>query len=141
MAGAGRVKTYYLLDSDAVIDYLGGIPATVQLLGQLDARGDVLCLCDIVVGEVFAGLLPKDRPAAQPWLPTLAYLPTTAEMAQQAGAWKYDFARRGITLALTDCLIAATAHGHQATLITGNVRDFPMPELSILRLPRANQPR
>ncbi len=128
--------TLYLLDADAVIDYLGGIPATVRLLQQLDAAGDVLCTSAVVVGEVYAGLLPAHRAAAQAWLPTLAYLSTTVEMAQQAGEWKYAYARRGIPLSLTDCLIAATAHGYQARVVTGNVKDFPMPEIVVLPLPR-----
>jgi predicted nucleic acid-binding protein len=39
-------------------------------------------------------------------------------------------------LPLTDALIAATAVEHNATVVTGNVRDYPMPEVSILPLPR-----
>ena len=99
-------------------------------------RGDTLCISTVVIGEVYAGLEPRDRPQAQAWLPTLEYLDTTAAMAQQAGEWKYAYARRGTTLALTDCLIAATAHGHGALLVTGNARDFPQSEVQKLPLPR-----
>jgi predicted nucleic acid-binding protein len=35
-----------------------------------------------------------------------------------------------------DMLIAATAVAHGATVVTANIRDFPVPEVSLLQLPR-----
>lgn len=43
---------------------------------------------------------------------------------------------RGLQLPATDCLIAATAHEHGALVITRNVKDFPMPEVTLLPLAR-----
>ncbi len=130
--------TRYLLDADAVIDHIMGRPGTIALLERLDAGGDTLCVCDVVVAEVYSGLLQRDWVPAQAFLSGLTYLITTARMAQQAGEWRFAYARRGVSLATTDCLIAATAHGHQAILVTGNVKDFPMPEIQLLptRQPR-----
>jgi predicted nucleic acid-binding protein len=51
-------------------------------------------------------------------------------MARQAGRWRHDYARRGVTLALPDLLIAATAVEYGLTLITDNRKHFLMPELS-----------
>jgi predicted nucleic acid-binding protein len=39
-------------------------------------------------------------------------------------------------MAITDSLIAATAIDHAAVLVTGNAKDFPMPEVMLLPLPR-----
>jgi hypothetical protein len=44
---------------------------------------------------------------------------------------RYEWARKGITLTLTDTMIAATALQYGLTLITDNKKDFPMPELTI----------
>jgi len=66
----------------------------------------------------------------------MLFLETSAEMAERAGDWRYAFARRGVTLAMTDCLIAATAEGHEAGVVTGNLKDFPMAQLRIVPLPR-----
>jgi predicted nucleic acid-binding protein len=41
-----------------------------------------------------------------------------------------------LQLSTTDCLIAAIAVEHQAQLVTGNRRDFPMPEITVVPLPR-----
>ena len=126
----------YLLDSDAVIDVLNRVPRTLFLLRSLSAHRERLCICAVVLAEVYAGLQPRDEARARSFLPTLLYLATSVHIAEQAGRWRYQFARVGRVLPTTDVLIAATAVSNGATVITGNVRDYPMPELSLLPLPR-----
>ena len=126
----------YLLDTDAVIDYLNGVPSTVALIQTLYQQGDGLCTCDIVTAEVHAGLHPSERERGSELLASLRFLPTSPDAASQAGVWRYDHARRGRQLSTTDCLIAAIAREHQTTLVTGNITDYPMPDLNILSLPR-----
>jgi predicted nucleic acid-binding protein len=128
----------YLLDTDAIIDYLLGIPSTVTMIQELHGRGDTLCVCDVVIAEVYAGLRTQHRQAAEKLLSACTFLPTTLPIARQAGQWRYDYARKGIPLATTDTLVAAVAHTHGATIVTGNTRDYPMPELSLNPLERAN---
>lgn len=126
----------YLLDTDAVIDLLKNVRETVSLVQGLHSRSDTLCTSGIVLGEVFSGLHAHDRTRAETLLSGLLYLTTTAEAARRAGEWRYDYARRGQQTAITDCLIAATAVDHAAVLVTGNTKDFPMPEVTLLPLPR-----
>jgi hypothetical protein len=126
----------YLLDTDAIIDHLVGHVPSVALIQELHSRGDALCTCDVVVTELYAGVRPGDREKARRLLAALQLLPTSFDVARQAGEWRYTYARRGRALATTDVLIAATAHAHQATIVTGNGDDYPMPELSLLALPR-----
>jgi predicted nucleic acid-binding protein len=131
----------FLLDSDAVIDYLKGFPDSVALIRKLHADGDSLCVCDVVVAEVYSGLLPKDRGQARKLLSACEFLPTSAEMAERAGEWRYSHARRGLTISTTDALIAATAFSHGAKVVTGNAADYPMPEITIVQLPRSARSR
>lgn len=129
--------TGYLLDSDAVVDYLKGFASTVMFIRQLGAQGHQLCTCGVVECEVYTGLPPKQRSQAEQLLDALEYLPTSRGAARQAGHWRNAYRSRGVQLSATDCLIAATAHEGGAAVITANVRDFPMPELTIVPLPRA----
>lgn len=128
--------TLYLLDTDAVIDFFKGFPSTVELIQNLFRQSETLCTCAVVVAEVYAGLNPSERERGQELLGSLRFFPTSPEAAAQAGLWRYAFARQGVPLATTDCLIAAIAHAHRATLITGNTDDYPMPELRRMPLPR-----
>jgi tRNA(fMet)-specific endonuclease VapC len=128
--------TRHLLDSDTVIDALNGFAPTLALLQRLTRQGDTLCRCAIVTTEVYAGLSPAERSRADAFLSSLESLPTTDTAAVQAGIWRYDFARTGITLATTDCLIAAIAAEQGTTVVTGNRRHFPMPDVTVVPLPR-----
>jgi predicted nucleic acid-binding protein len=126
----------YLLDSDAVIDHLKGVGPTIALVDTLINGRNILCTCDVVLAEVYTGLPPAARDAAEQFLATLDFLPSVPEIGRQAGLWKYQFARQGTTVALTDALIAATALHWGATVVTGNPRHYPMAEVSLLPLPR-----
>src|SRR5438874_13705829 len=124
----------YLLDTDAIIDFLRGFPGTVSLIRQLHDRGETLCVCDIVIAEVYAGLRPQHRDSAERLLYALDFLPTSPQIAREAGQWRYDFARKGLTLAATDTLIAATAEAHGAAVVTGNGKHYPMAQVTVLPL-------
>jgi tRNA(fMet)-specific endonuclease VapC len=127
--------TRYLLDSDTVIGVLKGAVAATQLIDELYRQGDTLCTCAVVVTEVYAGLRPFDVRKGDELLQSMRFLTSPPQIGRQAGRWRYEFARQGVQLSAPDCLIAATAHYHRATLITGNTRHFPMTELTTLRLP------
>ena len=126
----------YLLDTDAVIDFFKGFPSTVKLIQQLFQQGETLCTCAVVMAEVYAGLDPTERSQGQELLGSLRFFTTSPGAARQAGFWRYTFARQGVQLATTDCLIAAIAHERGAMLVTGNTDDYPMPDLRRMRLPR-----
>lgn len=129
----------YLVDSDAVIDYLQDVSATADMIEGLYDQGDKICVCDVVLAEVYSGLDPAEYTRAELLLGGLTFVETSREAAKRAGEWRYVFRRQGRQLSTTDALIAATAVLHQATLVTGNVSDFPMTEVSVLPLPRTKR--
>jgi hypothetical protein len=57
----------------------------------------------------------------------LRFFATSPGAAKQAGLWRYAFARQGVQLATTDCLIAAIAHERGAALVTGNMDSIRCP--------------
>ena len=77
---------------------------------------------------------PKEETATEEFLRSLQYFDITWQIARQAGLLKRDFSQKGKTLTLSDATIAAVAFHHQVTLITANMRDFPMKELTIYPL-------
>lgn len=125
----------YLLNADAVIGYLNGVPSALRLFSELYRQGNTLCTCAMVMTEVYTGLTPIELERGDKLLRPMRFLRASPDIGRQAGLWRYEFARTGLQLAAPDCLIAATAYHHGATLVTGNTRRFPMTALATLRLP------
>lgn len=125
----------YLLDASVLIDWLKGRRQAAELLEELVRRGDVLAVNAIAIAETFSGFSAEERGRAEPVLQTLGFWDIDLEVAKLAGTYRYTYARMGQPLSVPDTLMAAHAVARGATLITGNVRDFPMPELGLEKLP------
>ena len=94
-----------------------------------------LCTSVVSVSEVFAGLRAGEQAGATALLRTLRWIPVTGEIAVLAGELRRHYSRQGITLALADMLIAATAISTEAYLATSNRKHFPMSEVSFYEVP------
>ena len=124
----------YLLDTTVIIDALNDKKNRRQLLRELTAAGNILACCPINITEVYAGLRPKEEEGTARFLHTLQLYPMTWPVAELAGLLKRDYGKKGQTLNLGDVIIAATALENGLTLITDNVKDFPMKDLSLYPL-------
>jgi len=129
----------FLLDSSVIIDVLNDKRGRPALLLELLNDGHLLACCPINVTEVYAGLRPKEEGATEALFASLQYFPITLQAARLAGELKRDHRHKGITLNLGDVIIAAVALSNQLTLLTDNVKDFPMKALSLYPLPKHNR--
>jgi predicted nucleic acid-binding protein len=124
----------YLLDTTALIDFSKGKEPAFSLIHRFIEHGDEVGVSPINVTEFYAGLAPAQREVWDAFFEPLLLWPISLAAAKQAGRFRYDFARRGITLSTTDALVAAVAREVGATLVTSNVKDYPMDEVSLLPL-------
>ena len=124
----------YLLDTSVIVDALNNKRGRRDVLMGLATQGHLLACCAINVAEVYAGMRPKEESATEEFLRSLEYYPLTWPVARLAGLLKRDHARKGVTLTLADTSIAAVALMYQLTLITDNVKDFPMKGLALYSL-------
>jgi predicted nucleic acid-binding protein len=125
----------YLLDTSVIIDALNNKRNRAQALKELLQQGHLLGCCSINVTEVYAGLRSHEETRTKELLESLQYFPIVWGVARMAGLLKRDFSRKGITLATTDVTIAATAIHYQLTLLSDNLKHYPMKELNIYPLP------
>ena len=122
--------TKLLLDTDVLIDVLRGREAVKAFLEDAADRF-VPCCSVISVAELFVGMYPEEERATRALLDGLVILPVTQEVAEVAGRFKRGTTTRRLELA--DCLIAATAYVDGATLATGNVKDYPMSDITVVK--------
>jgi len=130
----GRLSNY-LLDTDVLINWLRGVREVRQRIRDLAEEQHELAVCCISVGELYSGLREDNRSEAERILADVDYWDIGRTAAELSGAYRYHYSRQGVQISIADALQAALAVTSDATLVTGNVRDFPMPELRLLRLP------
>jgi predicted nucleic acid-binding protein len=123
----------YLLDTSIIVDLLNGRRNRVELLTDLARQGHSLACCSINVTEVYAGLRPGEEQRTAEFLESMEWYEVTWEIARRAGLFRRDFQKRGITLSLADVTIAAVAIANDLTLMSDNVRNFPMKDLNLYR--------
>jgi predicted nucleic acid-binding protein len=121
-----------LIDTNVIIDLLRG---REQGLHLLESDRDPLMVSAITVHEVFAGMRFGEEEMTETMLSGFESLPFGAEEARLTGCWWREYRQRGITLDLRDLAIAAAAVVRGVPLATGNVKDFPMPELRVEQWP------
>jgi len=122
----------YLLDSCVLIDVLRGREDRVAGVRRLVEGGGSLACCDVVVVEVLGGMRRSERDATMDLVDSLEYLVLSSAGAIRAGEWRTAFRQKGVTLSTADCIIAAVADEHSATLVTGNVAHYPEPGLNLM---------
>ena len=121
--------TKIVLDTDVLIDVLRGREAARSFLQDVADRF-VPCCSVISVAELYVGMRPEEETGTRMFLDGLVIIPVTYEIAEVAGRFKKRTTSRRLELA--DCLIAATAFIEGANLATGNVKDYPMQEITVL---------
>jgi predicted nucleic acid-binding protein len=125
--------TRYLLDSNVLMYWLSGVQRASALLAELSGRGDLLALNAVSVVETYSGIPPDDLERIDLLLGAFEYWQVDWAVARLAGEYRHKYARQGRKLPVPDVILGAHAITRDATLITNNERDYPMPELRILK--------
>lgn len=123
----------FLLDTSVLIDFSRGVVPVRDRLLDL-AQEHSLGICGIGITEFYSGIQRGARPVVDELIDSLTYWEITRPMFLTAAHYRYEFARKGIALASPDTIVAAVALHRKATLLTGNVKHFPMPDIAVERL-------
>ena len=124
----------YLLDTDTLIDFLQDRGNARKRITAFIEADEEVALCAITVGEVFSGLSEKNRKQWTDWLFALPYWHIDWSSAMQAGIDRKEASEAGTTLSVTDSLLASLARQQDATLLTSNIKHYPMKDVRVLSL-------
>jgi len=123
----------YLLDSTVLIEFSKGVEPTASAVLALIENDHLLGVCAVSIAEFYSGAF-GDTSAMDRFLDQLPCFEITREVARTAGRYRLHFLGQGRKLSTTDMLIAAVAKAERAVLLTNNVRDFPMDDITVEQL-------
>ena len=123
----------YLLDSTVLIEFSKRKEPTTSRLLDLIAEDHLVGVCAVSIAEFYSGPV-GDGPAMDRFIDLLPCFEINREVARIAGRYRFDFLQQGRKLSTTDMLIAAVARAEGAVLLTNNVRDFPMKDITVEQL-------
>jgi predicted nucleic acid-binding protein len=113
-----------LFDSTILISHLRGDRRATDLLLEATSTG---ALASVVSrAEIEGGMRSGERADVSRLFEGLRLIPVTDAAARRAGGYLRQFRRSHPGIDLADYLIAGSAEEADATLVTLNVRHFPM---------------
>ena len=121
----------YLIDTDIIIWVLRNNQKYKKLLKNLSKKG-VLYISTITIAEVYKNIYPIEYTDTEEILNQFKSIDVTPFIAKQGGFYWQQFHKKLQNLSLADCLIAATANVHEATLVSLNKKHFPMKDIKLL---------
>ena len=128
----------YLLDTGLVIRHLRGQRKVVRVLRGLGKEGR-LSISAITRLEVRAGMVPEERYATQKLLSRFVTCEVDSAVADRAGDLIARKRAEGVTIAVPDAIIAATAIQQGLSLVTLNPAHFiGLAGLSLVPWPEAD---
>mgnify|MGYP005850457473 CR=1 FL=1 len=132
MSGQGDWESSsYVIDSDVLIDHLRGYRTALDFIDTLILDGAEVCFSVISEAEIYSNVQPGEEASILALFRALTRLNVNGVIARKAGEYRALY-RRSHGMALPDALIAATALVHQSTLITRNVRHYPMLDIQVV---------
>lgn len=120
----------YLLDTDILIWVLRGRQDIVEYISKLKDDSPV-ALSVITIAEIYMNIFPSELVNTEEHLHQYITLEVDQKIAKIGGLYWQQYSNKLKNLSLTDCLIAGTANIHNATLISLNLKHFPMKDIKI----------
>lgn len=131
-----------LFDTAFLIDLVNGDEGAVRKAEEVDAEALFKAISMVTVHEYLRGvyylymhdekLLKSKLKRAEAELARFEIMPYTYEVAKIAAEIDATLALKGLSISLTDVIIAATTLHYKLTLVTRNVEHFKrIPKLSI----------
>ena len=124
----------FLIDTDIIIWVLRGITKYEIFLQDLKDKGS-LSISTITIAEIYKNVFPSEIVKTESVLNELQAWDVTPAIAKQSGLYCQEYIKKLKNLSLTDCLIAATANVNNLTLVSLNIKHFPMRDIKFLRPP------
>lgn len=121
----------YLLDTDVLIWVLRGKKEIIQKVLSLKDKKP-LAISVISIAEIYKNIFPAELVTTEEYLKQHIIFVLDSEIAKMAGLYWQQYVKQFKNLSLTDCLIASTVRVNNLTLVSLNIKHFPMKDIQVL---------
>ena len=121
-----------MFDTDVLINFFNKRKAEIDLVGKFSQEQCQLAISALSLTELLTGWTDEQAARHVPKLKDgFCIQDVSVEIATLAGNLRRAYKSKGRVLPTIDTLIAATTLHLDATLVTNNVKDFPIPSLKL----------
>jgi|SRR3989344_3675852 len=120
----------YILDTDIVIWILREDPKVVSTIGRLGESST--SVSTITIAEVYKNAFPSEIYSIEDLFDHQIIYQISRNTAKEAGLYWNQFHKKLQGLAIADCLVASTAKEYGLTVLTLNIRHFPMTDIKVI---------
>lgn len=122
----------YVFDTDVLINFFNKRTVELELVAKFIQENRHLTISALSLTELLTGWTNEQAARHLPKLTNGFHIQgVSVEIAALAGKLRRDYKSKGRLLPTVDTLIAATALSLNATLVTNNTKDFPIPGLKL----------
>ena len=121
----------FLLDTDVLIWILRGRKEVKNKVSKLKEESP-LAISVVSIAEIFRNIFPSELSTTEDFLDLHVIFDVDRKTAKIAGLYCQQYQKQLKNLSLEDCLIAATANVNNLTLVSLNIRHFPMKDIKLL---------
>lgn len=121
----------YLLDTDILIWVLRGKKEIIDKVLNLKEKSE-LGISVISVAEIYKNIFPEELTTTEDYLEQHIIFEVDQKIAKIAGLYWQQYSKQLKNLSLMDCLVAGTANINNASLISLNIKHFPMKDIQVL---------
>lgn len=115
-----------LIDTPVIVDHLRNDPRAICLLADLFQGDERVWAATPTRTEILADIRPNERTPMAELFDVLSWVEIDIHVADAAGALAHRYRSSHSGIDTTDYLVAAAAQSIGASLVTLNVKHFPM---------------
>ena len=121
----------FLLDTDVLVWVLRGKKEIIEKVSELKDEAP-LSISVISIAEIYKNIFPSELPTTEDYLNQHIIFDVDQKTAKIGGFYWQQYVKQLKNLNLVDCLIAATANVNNLTLVSLNIKHFPMKDIKTL---------
>ncbi len=124
-----------IVDTSVWIEYLRNRPILAETLDRYLLAGKIFTVGPVIAELLQGAKTEKDYQALKSSIHGLPFIETSLENWIDAGSISFKLRRKGVTVPITDCVIAAVAIHQNASIMTYDRHFANIPNLKLESIP------